>query len=67
MKPLTITQRIAVLEQELSEMKARRRQWHVKDWRRPVGIVADNPGMKELLAEAMNLLADRRKARPPRE
>ncbi|HLW66246.1 MAG TPA: hypothetical protein VKS79_13115 [Gemmataceae bacterium] len=64
MKPLTVDQRLAVLEHELSELKALRGQGHVKDWRRTIGIFTDNPGMKELFAEAMKLReADRRKAR----
>ena len=64
MNPLTIAQRVAVLQQELSELKAQRRQEHVNDWRRTVGIFTDNPGMNELLAKAMKLReADRRKAR----
>jgi hypothetical protein len=64
MKSPTIAQRLAVLEHELSELKARRGHGRVKDWRRTVGIFTDNPGMKELFAEAMKLReADRRKAR----
>lgn len=70
MKTLTIEQRVAVLEQELAELKVRRGNGHVKDWRRTVGMFTDNPGMKELFAEAIKLReADRRKARrrPPRK
>jgi len=64
MKTLTIEQRVAVLEQELSELKARGGDGRIKDWRRTVGIFTDNPGMKELFAEAMQLReAYRRKAR----
>lgn len=64
MKTLTLEQRVAVLEQELSELKARRGNGQVKDWRRTVGMFTDNPGMKELFAEAIKLReADRRKAR----
>src|SRR5437870_13169107 len=64
MKTLTIEQRIAVLEQELLELKARGGNGRVKDWRRTVGMFTDNPGMKELFAEAMKLrAADRIKAR----
>jgi len=60
----TLEQRVAILEQELSELKAQRGNGHVKDWRRTVGMFTDNPGMKELFAEAMKLReADRRKAR----
>jgi hypothetical protein len=64
MKTLTIEQRVAALELELSELKARRGNGRVKDWRRTVGMFTDNPGMKELFAEAMKLReADRGKAR----
>ena len=64
MPPLSLEQRVAVLEQELSELKAQRGNGHVKDWRRTVGVFTDNPEMKELFAEAMKLReADRRKAR----
>jgi hypothetical protein len=60
----TLEQRVAVLERELSELKAQRGNGHVKDWRRTVGMFTDNPGMKELFAEAMKLReADRKKAR----
>lgn len=66
----TLEQRVAVLELELSELKAQRENGHVKDWRRTVGMFTDNTGMKELFAEAMKLReADRGKARrrPPRK
>lgn len=64
MKTLTIEQRVAVLERELSDMKSRGGNGRVKDWRRTVGVFTDNPQMKELFAEAMKLrAADRRKAR----
>lgn len=67
MKRLTIEERVAILEQELALLKARRENSHVKDWRRTVGLFTDNPGMKEVFAEAMKLReADRRKARQPR-
>ncbi len=68
MKTLTLEQRVAVLEQELSELKARRGNGQVKDWRRTVGMFTDNPGMKELFADAMKLReADRSKARRQRK
>jgi hypothetical protein len=64
MPALSLEQRVAALEHELSELKARQGHGRVKDWRRTVGRFTDNPGMKELLAEAMKLReADRRKAR----
>jgi hypothetical protein len=64
MESPTIEQRVAVLEQELSQLKARPRAGKVKDWRRTVGMFAEDSGMKELFAEAMKLReADRLKAR----
>jgi hypothetical protein len=64
MKTLTIEQRVAVLEQELAELKARQGSGRVKDWRRTIGLFTDNPGMKDVFAEAMKIReADRRKAR----
>jgi len=64
MKTLTIEQRVAILEQELAELKARGSNERVKDWRRTVGMFTDNPGMKELFAEAMKVRkADRKKVR----
>ncbi|HVS38705.1 MAG TPA: hypothetical protein VMS17_24325 [Gemmataceae bacterium] len=68
MKRLTIEQRVAALEHELSELKARRGNGQPKDWRRTVGVFTDNPGMKGLFAEAMKLReADRRKSRRGRQ
>jgi hypothetical protein len=64
MSALSIEQRVAALELELAELKSQRRNGRKKDWRRTVGIFTDNPGMKELFAEAMKLReADRSKAR----
>jgi hypothetical protein len=66
MKTLPIEQRVAVLEQELAELKARRGSGRVKDWRRTDGLFTENPGMKAVFAEARKLReADRRKARRP--
>jgi hypothetical protein len=68
MPPLSLEQRVAVLEQELSELKSRRGNGRDKDWRRTVGMFTDNPGMKELFSEAMKLReADRSKARRPQQ
>jgi hypothetical protein len=64
MPPLSLEQRVAVLEHELLELKSQRANGRVKDWRRTVGMFTDNPQMQELFAEAMKLReADRRKAR----
>jgi hypothetical protein len=64
MPALSLEQRVAALERELAELKSQRRKGRAKDWRRTVGIFTDNPGMKELFAEAMKLReADRRTAR----
>lgn len=67
MPPLTLEERVAVLEQELAGLKSRQAKGREKDWRRTVGMFTDNPGMKELFAEAMKLRdADRKQARRPR-
>jgi hypothetical protein len=59
-----LEQRVAALEEELAGLKSRRRNGRTKDWRRTVGIFTDNPGMKQLFAEANKLReADRNKAR----
>ena len=62
--PQSLEQRVAALEQELSELKRRQGNCREKDWRRTIGVFTDNPQMKALFAEAMKLReADRRKAR----
>jgi hypothetical protein len=64
MPPRSLEDRVAVLEQEVSELKARQGNGPTKDWRRTIGRFTDNPGMKELFAEALKLReADRRKMR----
>jgi hypothetical protein len=64
MHPLSLEQRVAALEQELADLKSRRGQRREKDWRRTIGMFSDDPGMKEVFAEAMKLReADRSKAR----
>lgn len=64
MPPLSLEERVTVLERELSELKRRQDNGREKDWRRTIGVFTDNPQMKELFAEAMKLReADRRKAR----
>jgi hypothetical protein len=66
MPPPSLEHRVAALEKELAELKARRWNGRVKDWRRTVGQFTANPGMKELFAAALRLReADRRKARRP--
>ena len=60
----SLEQRVAKLEKELAELKRQRRNGRNKDWRRTIGMFTDNPGMKELFAEAMKLReTDRRKRR----
>lgn len=64
MPPLSLEERVSVLEQEISELKSRQGNARDKDWRRTIGVFTDNPQMKELFAEAMKLReADRRKTR----
>jgi hypothetical protein len=68
MLPLSLEDRVAAIEQELALLKSQRTNGREKDWRRTIGLFTDNPGMKELFAEAMKLRkADRRSARPPRQ
>ena len=67
MPPPSLEQRVAALEHEVAELKAQSGNGRAKDWRRTIGRFAENPGMKELFADAMKLReADRRKARRPR-
>jgi hypothetical protein len=67
MKTLALGQRVAVLEEELAGLKARRGSGRVMDWRRTVGPFTCNPGMKYIFAEAMKIReSDRRKARSKR-
>ena len=65
---LSVEQRIAVLEQEVADLKAQRASGPSgKDWRRTIGMFSDNPGVQEIFAEAMKLReADRKKARRPK-
>jgi hypothetical protein len=65
MPPLSLEDRVAVLEQKIASMEATKPNVAGgKDWRKAVGIFTDNPGMLEILDEAMKLReADRAKAR----
>jgi hypothetical protein len=66
MPPSSLEQRVAALEHEVAELKARPANGRVKDWRQTVGRFTDDPGMKEIFAEALKLReADRRKVRRP--
>ena len=59
----SLQERVAAVERELAELKVRGGNGRVKDWRRTIGIFTDNPGLKELFAEAMKLReADRKKS-----
>jgi hypothetical protein len=63
MPPLSLEQRVAALEKELAELKSRG-NGRDRDWRRTIGMFTDNPGMKEVFAEAMKLRdADRKRTR----
>ncbi len=46
MPPLSLEQRVAALQQEISELKSRRTDGREKDWRRTIGMFTDNPGMR---------------------
>ena len=68
MPPLSLEERVATLEREISELKSQKSNGRDKDWRRTIGVFTDNPEMKELFSEAMKLReADRRKARRSHE
>jgi hypothetical protein len=64
----TLEKRVASLEAEVAKLREALRtagDRPAKDWRRSVGIFTNDPGMKEIFAEAMRLReADRKKTRP---
>jgi hypothetical protein len=62
----TVEERLAHLESRVSELQAelRAKNRPKKDWRRTIGAFTDDPGMQQILQEAMRLReADRAKAR----
>jgi hypothetical protein len=61
----SLEDRVAALERELAALKAALANGsRQKDWRRTVGMFADNQEMKEVFDEALKLReADREKAR----
>ena len=67
---LSVEQRIAILEQEVSDhLKAQRASGRLleKIGDGTIGMFSDNPGVQEIFAEAMKLReADRKKARRPK-
>jgi hypothetical protein len=61
----TIEQRLSDLESRVAELQvqARTTKRPIKDWRRTIGAFTDDPGMLEILKDAMRLReADRKKA-----
>jgi hypothetical protein len=64
----TLEQRVAALEDQVQQLKATLESGEPgQDWRRTAGMFTDNPGMKQLFADAMKLReADRAKARKKR-
>jgi hypothetical protein len=60
----TLKNRVAVLEQQVAELRAAGTAAGGKDWRRTIGMFAGDEVMKEILEEARKYReADRRKAR----
>jgi hypothetical protein len=61
----TLEQRVATLEAEVAELRtALARVQRPKDWRRTVGMFAEDPGMQAIFEEAQRIReADRAKAR----
>ena len=58
-----LEKRVESLEAQVAELRAARASLP-KDWRRTIGAFTDDPGMQEILKEAMRLRdADRKKAR----
>ncbi len=66
MPPLSLEDRVAALEQKVSELaKIKSPQAGRKDWRKLIGIFTDKPEMQQLLTDAMKLREeDRQKTRP---
>ncbi len=58
-----LEKRVESLEAQVAELRAARAN-APKDWRRTIGVFTDDPGMQEILKEAMRLReSDRKKAR----
>ncbi len=66
MPPLSLEDRVAALEQKVSELvKIKSPDNGKKDWRKLIGIFTDEPEMQQLLTDAMELREeDRQKIRP---
>ena len=67
MPQLSLEQRVAALERQVTQLKTQHANGsRKKDWRKTVGMFTDNPGMQELFADAMKIREeDRKKARRP--
>ena len=58
-----LEQRVAFLEHELSELKARvEQQSAARDWRRSVGLFADDPVFEEMVREGRKYREQQREA-----
>jgi hypothetical protein len=59
----TVEQRVSELESHVAELQAalRREQRPGKDWRKTIGAFTDDPGMQQILKDAMRLREEDRK------
>jgi hypothetical protein len=63
----TVEERLSTLESHVAELQAvvREVKRPGKDWRKTIGAFTDDPGMQQILKDAMRLRdEDRKKARP---
>ena len=60
---MSIEQRVALLERELSALKAQvEQQSTAKDWHRSVGVFADDPVFEEMVREGRKYREQQREA-----
>jgi hypothetical protein len=65
MSRLTLTQRVAALEEQLGSLLKRLEGERTKDWRRTIGAFAGDDFMREVFAEGRRIRqSDRPKNRP---
>lgn len=65
MSRMTLTQRVAALEQQLGSLLKQIKGERDKDWRRTIGAFAGDDFMREVFAEGKRIRqAEKKKARP---